>query len=256
MSDSTIYKHYIIYKTTNLINSKIYIGQHSTNNLDDGYLGSGKKLKLAIKKHRIYNFTKEILFSYDTFEEMDCKERELVNEDFVRRNDTYNIICGGSNTGNRSLLSVEKEEIRRAKISAHYHSLSPKEKEMHAMLSRNAMTERTTRQKEEIAIKTKNTKTKNPNIEVERVRKISLFQQNMNAEAKLAKSKLAKDLFANMSDEEKVNKIERQKASVAKQTQKQKYNINKKRGVAIKKAYTLMSKDDKKRRSEKNISQM
>lgn len=34
-------KYYFIYKTTNLINSKIYIGQRSTNKIDDGYLGSG-----------------------------------------------------------------------------------------------------------------------------------------------------------------------------------------------------------------------
>jgi hypothetical protein len=51
----------IIYKTTNLINNKIYIGKSNTNNSD--YLGSGKRLKLAIKKYGKENFKKEMLRS-------------------------------------------------------------------------------------------------------------------------------------------------------------------------------------------------
>lgn len=41
---------YIIYKTTNLINDKIYVGKHNTS-VNDGYLGSGKILKQSIKKY-------------------------------------------------------------------------------------------------------------------------------------------------------------------------------------------------------------
>lgn len=42
---------YIIYKTTCLVNNMKYIGWHSTNNLNDGYLGSGKYLLRAIDKY-------------------------------------------------------------------------------------------------------------------------------------------------------------------------------------------------------------
>jgi hypothetical protein len=44
-------KHYI-YKTTNLINGKIYIGKRSHKNPEkDKYLGSGNVLKQAISKY-------------------------------------------------------------------------------------------------------------------------------------------------------------------------------------------------------------
>ena len=88
-------KYYTIYKTTNLINNKIYIGKHITSNIDDGYLGSGKILLKAIKKHGINNFEKEILFILSSKEEMNQKELEIVDEEFLSRSDTYNLKIGG-----------------------------------------------------------------------------------------------------------------------------------------------------------------
>jgi hypothetical protein len=86
---------YTIYKTTNLTNGKFYIGKHQTDNLDDGYLGSGKHLKCAIGKYGHDKFSKEILYVFDNEIEMNQKEFELVTQEFCLREDTYNICVGG-----------------------------------------------------------------------------------------------------------------------------------------------------------------
>ena len=58
-------------------------------------MGSGKYLKHAIEKHGIENFTKDILFVFDTPEEMYAKEADIVNDDFLALENTYNLKTGG-----------------------------------------------------------------------------------------------------------------------------------------------------------------
>lgn len=86
---------YTVYQITNNINGKVYIGKHQTKDLKDGYMGSGKLVKRAQKKHGIENFTKELLHIFDTEDEMNAKEKELVTEEFIARSDTYNLCPGG-----------------------------------------------------------------------------------------------------------------------------------------------------------------
>lgn len=102
---------YIVYKTTNLVNGFIYIGVHKTRNPEkfDGYLGCGvyinkpntyEKAKTcfqnAVKQYGIKNFQREIISIFDTAEEAYLLEELIVNEDFLSRNDVYNMILGGN----------------------------------------------------------------------------------------------------------------------------------------------------------------
>jgi hypothetical protein len=86
---------YLIYKIVNNINGKIYIGSHKTKNINDSYMGSGKYLRYAIEKYGVENFTKEILFVFDNPNDMYAKEYEIVNEDFIAEENTYNLKIGG-----------------------------------------------------------------------------------------------------------------------------------------------------------------
>lgn len=86
---------YTVYQTTNLVNGKIYVGIHTTENPDDSYLGSGELLRAAIQKYGTTSFKKEVLFVFDNPEEMAAKEAEIVTREFVDREDTYNLVPGG-----------------------------------------------------------------------------------------------------------------------------------------------------------------
>ena len=102
--------YHIVYKTTNLINGFIYIGIHSTTELEDGYLGSGKELKRVFKEFGKENFKREILFQLDSREAILLKEEELVNKEFLERNDVYNRSLGGQTKG--KLCSLGKVSVK------------------------------------------------------------------------------------------------------------------------------------------------
>lgn len=85
----------IIYKTTNLINGKIYIGQSKTNNKQ--YLGSGKLLKRSIEKYGRENFKKEILCRCENQSDLNKLERFWISEyNSTDLNIGYNLETGGN----------------------------------------------------------------------------------------------------------------------------------------------------------------
>lgn len=89
------FKYNYFYKITNLINNHYYYGIHCTNDLDDGYMGSGKRLHYAYKKYGIENFSKEILKYFDSVKEAYEYEAEVVTEELVKLDECYNLKVGG-----------------------------------------------------------------------------------------------------------------------------------------------------------------
>lgn len=85
-----------IYKTTNKINQKIYIGKHQSSKYDERYFGSGKILRRAIEKYKIENFTNEIIDTAETDEELNNKEKYYIKyyKDLYGKN-CYNLAKGG-----------------------------------------------------------------------------------------------------------------------------------------------------------------
>jgi group I intron endonuclease len=104
---------YIVYKTTNLINGKFYIGKHKQSCLEfDGYLGSGSILKLAIEKYGKENFVRETLAVFENEADAFQFESQIVNEMFVNKTETYNLSTGG--TGGRTHHHQTKKKLSRA----------------------------------------------------------------------------------------------------------------------------------------------
>lgn len=108
--------HYF-YKTINLINNKFYYGIHSTSNLDDGYIGSGKKLWLSIQKYGIENFSKEIIEFFPNRTLLLSKEREIVNEELLSNLLCMNLKIGGEGG---SVKGVKRSEETRSKLSKNW----------------------------------------------------------------------------------------------------------------------------------------
>ena len=183
--------HYTIYKITNKANGKIYIGKHQTEDLNDGYMGSGKRLKDAIKHYGMDNFEKKILFQFDNETDMNAKEAELVTESFVNEDSNYNM-CPGGNGGfgyiNNSGISkfkgkrhTEETKLKILKSREYYtHSEETKQKISQA-------NDRTNKSRGEKTSKALRGKTKSE----EHKRKIAEAIKKRHAEKRAGEAKVA-----------------------------------------------------------------
>ena len=107
--------YYTVYEIKNKVTGKTYIGKHKTDNIYDDYLGSGKYLKRSIKKYGKDCFEKVIIYVFDNKEDMETKEEELVNDEYVKNKNTYNLKKGGKEGGWDYINDKENSPIFHAK---------------------------------------------------------------------------------------------------------------------------------------------
>jgi hypothetical protein len=134
-------KIHTVYKTTNVVNGKFYIGVHKTEDPNDSYLGSGSHLKNAIKKYGRENFSKEVLFCFDTREAAFDKETELVAE-HLGSDRCYNVSFGGETGLDRLVDGVPLYSVgalkMNQKLKERFHSDPEYRKRMSEVCAQNS----------------------------------------------------------------------------------------------------------------------
>jgi tRNA U34 5-carboxymethylaminomethyl modifying enzyme MnmG/GidA len=123
--------HYV-YLTINIINKKLYVGEHSTNNLNDKYIGSGRPLlNSAFKKYGKRNFKKEILEYFNTKEEAFNAQEKYIKQ--------YNTLCPNgyniSPKGGLGIIECFSEETKKKMSEAHKGKKLSKEHKLKISLS-------------------------------------------------------------------------------------------------------------------------
>lgn len=127
-------KYHIIYKTTCLVTSKYYIGLHSTDNIDDGYIGSGKRLQYSLKKYGISNHIRETLEQFNDRDVLKEREREIVNEELLKDSLCMNICKGGQ----APHINVDPDEFARRSNAQNAIWARPGEKERRSAIQKEA----------------------------------------------------------------------------------------------------------------------
>lgn len=108
--------YHFLYRTTNLINDRFYIGIHSTRILEDGYLGSGKRLQFEIKKYGKENFKREILEYFENRKTLLEKEEQIVNITLLNNPLILNLAKGGGKIDYSLITDEIKKKISLSRI--------------------------------------------------------------------------------------------------------------------------------------------
>lgn len=87
--------HYI-YKTTCNVTGRYYVGMHSAYNLEDGYMGSGLRLRRSLRKYGVENHTKEILEYCETRELLVEAEKLVITPEMLIDENCMNLKLGGT----------------------------------------------------------------------------------------------------------------------------------------------------------------
>jgi len=131
--ESIFSRYHVVYETICRVNGKRYIGVHSTDSLDDGYLGSGSRLKRDIRKFGRTEFTRQVLSHHTTRSEALQEEARLVDAAWLNRPDVYNLYVGGGSNpragGTRVFSPEHREKLRLAQTGKKIGPMSEETKQ-------------------------------------------------------------------------------------------------------------------------------
>ena len=105
-------KYHFIYKTTNTLTGYYYYGMHSTDNIDDGYLGSGRRLRYSINKYGQHIHKREIIEHLPNRKSLIAREIEIITLNEITKKECMNLMCGG-----RGGFISEEQQLKRAKAA-------------------------------------------------------------------------------------------------------------------------------------------
>ena len=125
-------RYHVLYRTTCTVTGKFYLGIHSTDDIDDGYLGSGLYLQRSVEKHGREAHTVEHVALFDTRAELLAAEKALV----VVGGKSMNLIPGGTEPphhrgkkhwahGGGKFSDEHRAKLRLAKLGKPGHATGP-----------------------------------------------------------------------------------------------------------------------------------
>lgn len=127
------YKYNFIYLTKNILNNHLYVGFHSTNNLDDGYLGSGILLNKKIEEYGAENFSSEILEHINPIEWREKEKFWIENkQSHVKFGKGYNLTFGGDGAS-----GCKRSEEAKRKTSETFQKNGSKKGKNHHMYGKH-----------------------------------------------------------------------------------------------------------------------
>lgn len=119
--------YHFVYKITNLITGKYYIGKHSTKNPEDNYFGSSNALNEDVAFYGKENFTNEILYEAESEEDALAYEAKLVTQEMIDSPRTYNKTLGGRGSWHNPTTEnyAKQEQINKFERSIFTKDLIP-----------------------------------------------------------------------------------------------------------------------------------
>lgn len=112
-------QHHYIYKTVHIPSGCYYVGRHSSDKLDDDYLGSGKRLRSLLKVHPRHEFQRCIIAVANDPVNLKALEALIVDDEMLADPLNLNIAYGGGGCG---VISEASKQLISKKLSGYKHS--------------------------------------------------------------------------------------------------------------------------------------